>query len=123
MLPHALPVLSHAPSVLPRALPLLPRAPSMLAYAPLSATSFVRPRRRFLQVQARPLVQLEVDADPMAPYMALSAAHIRPSPLFFSFIPFAVYGILITRLTGSYYSVHLDTFCILAYLLYQFPFQ
>ena len=28
-------------------------------------------------------MQLEVDANPMAPYMALPAAHIRPSPLSF----------------------------------------
>ena len=36
-------------------------------------------------------MQLEVDADPIALYMALPAAHIRPSPLSFSFIPVAVY--------------------------------
>ena len=36
-------------------------------------------------------MQLEVDADSIALYMALPAAHIRPSPLSFSFIPVAVY--------------------------------
>lgn len=36
-------------------------------------------------------MQLEVDADPIALYMALPAAHIRPSPLSHSFIPVAVY--------------------------------
>ena len=30
----------------------------------------------YLQIQASPFVQLEVDADPMAPYMALPAAHV-----------------------------------------------
>lgn len=36
-------------------------------------------------------MQLEVDADPIALYMALPAAYIRPFPLSFSFIPVAVY--------------------------------
>ena len=68
-------------------------------------------------------MQLEVDADPMAPYMALPAVHIRPSPLSFSFIPSTVYGIFVIRLTGFHHSVCLDTFCILACLLRLSPFQ
>ena len=105
MLPHAPSVLSHAPSMLARALSVLPRAPSMLARAlsvlPRAPSMLARappqPLPSFvlavdiLQVQARPLVQLEVDADPVALYMTLPAAHIRPSPLSFSFIPVAVY--------------------------------
>ena len=69
------------------------------------------------------MVQLVVDADSMAPYMALPATHIRPSPLSFSFIPSTVYGIFSIRLIDSDYSVCLDISRILACLLRQSAFQ
>lgn len=68
-------------------------------------------------------MQLEVDADPMAPYMALPAVHIRSSPLSFSSILSTVYEVLVAYLTDFYHSVCLDTSCVLACLLRQSPFQ
>lgn len=44
-------------------------------------------------------MQLEVDADPMAPYLALPAVYIRSSPFSFSFIPSKVYRIFVIYLT------------------------
>ena len=66
-------MLTGTPSVLACALPLLPRTPPQLLPTFVLAVGF-------LQVLARPCIQLEVDADPMAPYMALSAAHVCPFP-------------------------------------------
>lgn len=44
-------------------------------------------------------MQLEVDADPMAPYLALPAVYIRSSPFSLSFIPSKVYRIFVIYLT------------------------
>ncbi len=44
-------------------------------------------------------MQLEVDADPMASYLALPAVYIRSSPFSFSFIPSKVYRIFVIYLT------------------------
>ena len=45
-------------------------------------------------------MQLEVDADPMAPYIALPAVYICSFPFSFSFIPSIVYRILVIYLTN-----------------------
>ena len=44
-------------------------------------------------------MQLEVDTDSMAPYLALPAVYIRSSPFSFLFIPFKVYRIFVIYLT------------------------
>ena len=77
--------------MLAHALPVLPRAPPQPLPSLVLAVGF-------LQVQSRLFEQLEVDADAMAPYMALPAACIRPSPLSFSFTPSTVYGIFVSYL-------------------------
>ena len=53
-------------------------------------------------------MQLEVDADPMAPYMALPAAHLRLSLFSLSFVPFTVHGTFAVRLSGFSYLLDID---------------
>ena len=65
---------------------MLPHAPPVLARAPPQPLPSVVLAVGFLQVEARLFVCLEADADPIAPYMALPAVHIRLSPLSSSFI-------------------------------------
>lgn len=80
-------------------MPVLSRAPSTLARASLQPLpSFVLVD--FLQVEARPLMQLKADADPMTSYVALPAVYIRSSPFSFLFIPSTVYRIFVIYLTG-----------------------
>ena len=43
-------------------------------------------------------MQLEVDTNPIAPYLALPAVYIRSFPVSFSFIPSKVYRILVIYL-------------------------
>ena len=112
-------MLPYAPSMLARALPVLPHAPPMLGRAPpRQLPSFVL-AISFLQMRARPFIQLEADANPIA---ALPAVYIRPSPLSFSFIPSTVYRIFVVHLTNFHHSVYLATSYILALLLHQSPF-
>lgn len=44
-------------------------------------------------------MQLEVDTDSMAPYLALPAVYIRSSPFSFLFIPSQVYRVFVIYLT------------------------
>ena len=112
-----------APSCFLSAPPCSLYARSLPLYAPPQPLPSLVLAVNFLQVQARPFVQLEMDANPMAPYMALPAVHVRPSPFSPSFVSSTLHGVFVLQLTGSCHSVRLDSFCDVARFLYQSHFQ
>ena len=80
-----------SPSCSPSASSLLPRARSLLSRTLPQPLPTFFPAIDFMQVQARPAVQLKVDVRYMAPSMVLPAAYVRSSPF-----PFCFYGLHLT---------------------------